>query len=40
VVGVDIGAGDGKGYFVHVEEIHAFLKKNGLEWLSEEKPER
>jgi S1-C subfamily serine protease len=40
VIGLDSGAGDGKGYYVHVEEIHAFLKKNGLEWLSEEKPER
>jgi S1-C subfamily serine protease len=39
-IGLDSGAGDGKGYYVHIEEIHTFLRKNGLEWLSEEKPER
>jgi S1-C subfamily serine protease len=40
LIGVDSGAGDGKGYYAHVEEVHAFLKRNGLEWLYEEKPER
>jgi hypothetical protein len=40
LIGLDSGAGDGKGYYVHVEELHAFLKRNGLDWLYEEKPEK
>jgi S1-C subfamily serine protease len=40
LIGLDSGAGDGKGYYVHVEEIHAFLKRNGLEWLYEEKSDK
>jgi S1-C subfamily serine protease len=36
LVGVASGLGDGKGYYTHVEEVHAFLKRNGLEWLYEE----
>ena len=37
VIGVASGVGDGKGYYTHAEEIHAFLKRSGLGWLSEEK---
>jgi S1-C subfamily serine protease len=37
LIGLDSGAGDGKGYYTHVEEIYAFLRHNGLKWLYEEK---
>ncbi len=40
LIGVDSGAGDGKGYYTHIEEVHAFLKRNGLKWLTEEKAEK
>jgi S1-C subfamily serine protease len=40
LIGVESGAGDDKGYYVHVEEVHAFLKRNGLTWLYEEKPDK
>jgi serine protease Do len=40
LIGLDSGAGDGKGYYVHVEEVHAFLKRNGLDWLYEEKSDK
>jgi S1-C subfamily serine protease len=40
LIGVDSGAGDGKGYDTHVEEVHAFLKRNGLTWLYEEKSDK
>jgi hypothetical protein len=36
VISVASGANDGKGYYVHIDEIHHFLKKNGLNWLYEE----
>jgi len=36
VLGVASGANDGQGYYVHAEEIYRFLKRNGLERLSEE----
>jgi trypsin len=40
LIGVDSGAGDGKGYYIHIEEVHAFLKRNGLSWLYEEKSDK
>ncbi len=40
LIGVDSGAGDGKGYYIHIEAIHGFLKANGLKWLTEEKTEK
>jgi S1-C subfamily serine protease len=40
LIGVDSGAGDGKGYYVHVEEVHTFLRSNGLKWLYEDKAEK
>jgi S1-C subfamily serine protease len=40
LIGVDSGAGDGKGYYTHIEAIHTFLKANGLKWLTEEKAEK
>jgi S1-C subfamily serine protease len=40
LIGVDSGAGDGKGYYTHVEEVHTFLKRNGLAWLYEEKSDK
>jgi S1-C subfamily serine protease len=36
LIGVASGAGDGKGYYGHAEELHAFLRRNGLKWLYEE----
>jgi hypothetical protein len=32
LLGVASGASSGKGYYVHVEEIRAFLKEKKLEW--------
>jgi S1-C subfamily serine protease len=40
LIGVDSGAGDGKGYYTHIEAIHTFLKANGLKGLTEEKAEK
>jgi S1-C subfamily serine protease len=40
LIGVDSGAGDGKGYYTHIEAIQSFLKANGLKWLTEEKAEK
>jgi hypothetical protein len=34
------GVGDAKGYYAHAEEVHAFLKRNALEWLYEEKSDK
>jgi S1-C subfamily serine protease len=36
LIGVCSGASEGKGYYSHPEEIHRFLKANGLRWLYEE----
>jgi S1-C subfamily serine protease len=36
VIGVASGANDGQGYYVHIDEIHRFMKKNRLERLYEE----
>jgi S1-C subfamily serine protease len=30
LIGVCTGKGDGKGFYVHINEIHAFLKDNGF----------
>jgi S1-C subfamily serine protease len=40
VIGVASGVGDGKGYYTHAEEIHSFLRRNGLKWIYEEPPAR
>jgi len=40
LIGVDSGISDGKGYYTHVEEVHAFLKRSGLKWLYEEKADK
>jgi S1-C subfamily serine protease len=40
LIGVASGIGDAKGYYAHAEEVHAFLKRNALEWLYEEKDEK
>jgi S1-C subfamily serine protease len=40
LIGVDSGAGDGKGYYTHIEAILTFLKANGLKGLTEEKAEK
>lgn len=36
VIGIASGSNDGRGYYVHVDEIHVFLKTNGLERLYKE----
>jgi len=40
LIGVDSGTGDGKGYYVHGDVLHTFLRRNGLKWLAEEKAEK
>jgi S1-C subfamily serine protease len=40
LIGVASGIGDAKGYYAHTEEVHAFLKKNALEWLYEDKSDK
>ncbi len=36
VIGIASGGSDGRGYYTHADEIHAFLKSNVLDWLYEE----
>jgi S1-C subfamily serine protease len=36
LLGIASGANSGKGYYVHTQEIHAFLKHHALEWLVDE----
>jgi len=36
VVGIASGHDGSRGYFVHVDEIHGFLKANALRWLIED----
>jgi S1-C subfamily serine protease len=36
VVGVAIGHDGSTGYYVHADEVHAFLRRNGLKWLTED----
>jgi len=38
LLGICSGRSDGKGYFCHVEAIHAFLESQGHGWLAEERP--
>ena len=40
LIGIASGVNNGKGYYVHLDEIHAFLRRNALEWLGEEKKRR
>jgi S1-C subfamily serine protease len=40
LIGVGSINGDGKSYFTHAAEIHAFLRNNGLQWLYEEDGDR
>ena len=40
LIGVASGIGDAKGYYIHAEEVHAFLKRNALEWLFEDKADK
>lgn len=35
VIGVASGHDGNKGYYVHADEVHAFLRANGLRWLAE-----
>jgi S1-C subfamily serine protease len=37
LIGIASGANDGKGYYIHPQEIHEFLRRNALEWLVEAK---
>ncbi len=37
VIGVCSGTNDDKGFYCHTEEVHNFLRRNGLKWLYEEK---
>lgn len=36
VIGISSGTDDGKGYYIHADEIHQFLKKNAFRWLAEQ----
>jgi hypothetical protein len=36
VLGVASGHDGKTGYYVHIDEIHAFLRLSGLRWLAEE----
>jgi S1-C subfamily serine protease len=36
VLGVASGHDGTTGYYIHIDEIHAFLRLNGLSWLTEE----
>lgn len=36
VIGIASGHGTRLGYYVHSDEIHTFLKRNGVGWLAEE----
>jgi S1-C subfamily serine protease len=36
VVGLAIGHDGKTGYYVHADEVHAFLRQNGLRWLTED----
>jgi S1-C subfamily serine protease len=40
LIGLASGVSSGKGYYVHLDEIHAFLRRNALGWLDEEKKRR
>jgi S1-C subfamily serine protease len=36
LLGISSGRAEGKAYFSHVDEVHAFLRRNALNWLAEE----
>jgi hypothetical protein len=36
VVGVAIGHDGATGYYVHADEVHVFLRQNGLKWLTDD----
>ena len=38
LLGVASGTSGGKGYYIHLDEIRNFLKRNALGWLAEEPP--
>jgi S1-C subfamily serine protease len=40
LIGIASGVSSGKGYYVHLDEVHAFLRRNALDWLGEEKKRR
>jgi S1-C subfamily serine protease len=40
LLGICSGAADDKGYYCHIQEIHRFLRRNGLEHLYAEEPEK
>jgi S1-C subfamily serine protease len=40
LIGLASGVSSGKGYYVHLDEIHTFLRRNELGWLGEEKKPR
>jgi hypothetical protein len=40
VVGMASGHDGTTGYYVHADEVHAFLRLNGLSWLAEEERRR
>lgn len=43
LLGICTGTQDGRGYYTHLDEIHAALKREGLAWIGEEaekEPER
>jgi hypothetical protein len=35
VIGVASGHDGTRGYYVHADEVHAFLRENGLRWLAD-----
>jgi S1-C subfamily serine protease len=37
LIGIASGVSGGQGYYVHLDEIHAFLRRNALDWLGDEK---
>ena len=40
LVGVAGGSNGERGYYSHPEEVHAFLRRNGLRWLYEDPPDK
>jgi S1-C subfamily serine protease len=40
LLGICSGAADGKGYYCHIEEIHKFLKRSGVEHLYQKAAEK
>ena len=40
LIGVAGGTNADRGYYSHPEEIHAFLRRNGLKWLYDDAPDK